>query len=74
VVDVKIILKSLVEHLASSVILMHNHPSGNREPSEADIKITKKIKLAVSSMDIVLLDHLIIGGNSYFSFADEGLL
>lgn len=74
VVDVKIILKSLVEQLASSVILLHNHPSGNIEPSEADIKITKKVKMAAESMDIALLDHLIIGGKQYFSFADEGLL
>lgn len=74
VVDVKIILKSLIEHLASSVILLHNHPSGNLVPSDADKRITKKIKLATESMDIALLDHLIIGGNSYFSFADEGLL
>jgi DNA repair protein RadC len=74
VIDVKIILKKVVEKLASSVILCHNHPSGNIEPSEADIAITKKLKEAAEVMDIKLLDHIIVTDKSYFSFLDEGIL
>jgi DNA repair protein RadC len=74
VIDVKIILKKVVEKLASSVILCHNHPSGNIEPSEADIAITKKLKEAAEVMDIKLLDHIIVADKSYFSFLDEGIL
>lgn len=74
VIDVKIILKKVVEKLASSVILCHNHPSGNIEPSEADIAITRKLKEAAEVMDIKLLDHIIVADKSYFSFLDEGIL
>ncbi len=74
VIDVKIILKKAIEKLASSVILCHNHPSGNTDPSEADIGITRKLKEAAEVMDIKLLDHLIVADNSYFSFLDEGIL
>jgi DNA repair protein RadC len=74
VIDVKIILKKAIEKLASSVILCHNHPSGNTEPSEADMGITRKLKEAAEVMDIKLLDHLIVADNSYFSFLDEGIL
>jgi DNA repair protein RadC len=74
VIDVKIILKKALEKLASSVILFHNHPSGNIEPSEADIGITRKLKEAAEIMDIKLLDHIIVADNSYFSFLDEGIL
>ena len=74
VIDVKIILKKAIEKLASSVILCHNHPSGNIEPSEADIGITRKLKEAAEIMDIKLLDHIIVADNSYFSFLDEGIL
>ena len=74
VVDIKLILKALIEVLASSVILFHNHPSGNLEPSTQDLNITLKIKKAVQQMDIQLLDHLIIGNNAFYSFADEGKL
>ncbi len=74
VIDLKIILKKAIEKLASSVILCHNHPSGNTEPSEADIGITRKLKEAAEVMDIKLLDHLIVADNSYFSFLDEGIL
>lgn len=74
VIDVKIILKKAVEKLASSVILCHNHPSGNIEPSEADIGITRKLKEAAEVMDIKLLDHIIVADKSYFSFLDEGIL
>jgi len=74
VIDVRIILKMALDKLASSIILCHNHPSGNLIPSEADKDITKKIKEAGKHMDIPVLDHLIIANDSYFSFADEGLI
>lgn len=74
VIDVKIIVKNALEKLASSVILCHNHPSGNLQPSDADMNITKKIAEAAKFFDINMLDHLIIGDNSYFSFADNGML
>ena len=74
VVDPKIIFKIAVEHLASSIILCHNHPSGNLKPSDADISLTKKIKEAGALLEIPILDHLIISDTGYFSFADEGLM
>lgn len=74
VIDVKLILKKALEVLASSLILVHNHPSGNLMPSENDKQITLKVKEAAGHLDIKVLDHLIIAGNGYFSFADEGLL
>jgi len=74
VIDVRIILKMALEKLACSIILCHNHPSGNLVPSEADKEITRKIKEAGKHMDIPVLDHLIIGNGSYFSFADEGMI
>lgn len=74
VIDVRIILKKAVEQLASSIILCHNHPSGNMQASDADLKITKKINDAAKIMDIAILDHIIIGQNSFLSFADEGML
>ncbi len=74
VADTKIIFKTAITHYASSIIVCHNHPSGNTKPSEADIKITKNIKEAGKIMDIPLLDHLIITEESFYSFADEGML
>lgn len=74
VIDVRIILKMALDKLACSIILCHNHPSGNLIPSEADKDITKKIKEAGKHMDIPVLDHIIIGNGSYFSFADDGLI
>ncbi len=74
VIDVRIILKMALDKLACSIILCHNHPSGNLVPSEADKDITKKIKEAGKHMDIPVLDHIIIGNGSYFSFADDGLI
>jgi DNA repair protein RadC len=59
---------------ASAIIIAHNHPSGNKKPSNADIKMTTQINKACEIMDIQLLDHLIMTYDSYFSFADEGLL
>lgn len=74
VVDPKKIFKIALDNHASSIILGHNHPSGNIEPSEADHKITKKIKEAGIMLDVAVLDHLIIGDDRFYSFADEGVL
>ena len=74
VIDVRIILKPAIENLASSIVLCHNHPSGNIYPSEADEKITDKVSGAADIMDIKVLDHLIVTDEDYFSFADEGKL
>lgn len=74
VIDTRMILKYAIDKRATSLIVSHNHPSGNIKPSEADINITKKIKNAAALMDISLLDHIIVAEKSYFSFADEGLL
>jgi DNA repair protein RadC len=74
VVDPKKIFKIVLDHHASSIILGHNHPSGNVQPSDADHKITRKIKDAGMMLDVAVLDHLIIGDDKYYSFADEGVL
>ena len=74
VADPKIIFKVAVEELASGIILAHNHPSGNLPASQADIDLTKKLKESGKLLDIQVLDHIIIAGKKYFSFADEGLL
>ncbi len=73
-VDVRLIFKNALEIGATGIVLCHNHPSGNLKASEVDIKITKKIKLAAESLDITILDHLIITEHGYFSFTDEGIL
>ena len=73
-VDSKIIFKRALEETASSLLLAHNHPSGNLKPSKQDIQLTKKIKEGGESLDIKLLDHLIVAGDSFFSFADENML
>jgi DNA repair protein RadC len=74
VTDVRIVMKKAIEYLASGIIVCHNHPSGNLNPSESDTKITLKIKEAGNLMDIQLLDHLIISDKDYYSFADNGLI
>ncbi|TVQ88420.1 MAG: DNA repair protein RadC [Bacteroidetes bacterium] len=74
VADPKKIFKLALEDNASSIILCHNHPSGNISPSKKDTEITQKCKNAGLFLDMPVLDHIIIGGDSYFSFADEGLL
>lgn len=74
VIDVRLILKSAIDHLASSIILCHNHPSGNVQPSDADTKVTKKMSEAGRIMDIPVLDHIIVTDGSYFSYADEGMI
>jgi DNA repair protein RadC len=73
-VDIRLALKSALEVGATSIILVHNHPSGTLKPSEADKQLTKKIKTAGESLDIKVLDHVIITEKSYFSFADENVL
>lgn len=74
VADPKIIFKIALEELASAVILAHNHPSGNLSASKADIDLTKKLKESGKLLEIEVLDHLIIAGKNYLSFADEGLM
>jgi DNA repair protein RadC len=74
VTDVRIIMKKAVENLASGLVVCHNHPSGNDNPSESDIQITQKIRDAGTLLDVQLLDHIIIAGTTYYSFADSGLL
>jgi DNA repair protein RadC len=73
VADPKMIFKAAIEHLASSIILVHNHPSGNLTPSQADKDLTKKVKEGGRTLDIPVLDHLIFSDNGHFSFADEGI-
>ncbi|MGF7232112.1 RadC family protein [Arachidicoccus sp.] len=74
VADPRIILKKALQHNTTGIILSHNHPSGNLHPSSADKDITQKIKMAVTALDIKLLDHIIVSDMGYFSFADEGVL
>jgi DNA repair protein RadC len=74
VADPKIIFKLALEELASGIIVAHNHPSGNLSASQSDIELTRKLKEAGKVMEVQLLDHLIIAGKTYYSFADEGLL
>jgi DNA repair protein RadC len=68
------IIKSAIKHNAVSLIFVHNHPSGRPEPSTSDKEITKDLIAASNTMQIKVLDHIIIGDNRYFSFADEGLI
>jgi DNA repair protein RadC len=74
VADPKIIFKMAIEELASGIILAHNHPSGNLAPSQADVLLTQRLKESGKLLDVQVLDHLIIAGKTYVSFADEGLL
>ena len=72
VVDPKLVLKHAVERLASAVIVVHNHPSGNPQPSDKDIALTEKLKNAAQLFDITLLDHVIVTDGECYSFADNG--
>jgi DNA repair protein RadC len=74
VVDVRLAFKDALQLGAVGIILAHNHPSGTLKPSQADIQLTKKLKTAGDSLDIKVLDHLIITEKAYFSFADENML
>lgn len=73
-VDVRLVLKTALEVGATGLLLAHNHPSGTLKPSTADKQITSKLKIAAQSLDIKVLDHLIITETTYFSFADEGII
>lgn len=73
VIDIKIILKKAIEKYSNSLILCHNHPSGNKMPSQSDKDITNKIKNAAKTLDIEVFDHIIITQTDYFSFADNNL-
>lgn len=73
-VDVRLVLKQALERGAVGLILAHNHPSGTLKPSNSDKQITEKLKSAAQTLDIKVLDHLVITQNAYFSFADEGIL
>lgn len=74
VADPKKIFKMALENNATSIILSHNHPSGSVKPSDADIRLTKKLKSAGEMLDVPVLDHIIIGDEKYYSFADEGII
>ncbi|MCO6164308.1 DNA repair protein RadC [Flavobacterium sp. NRK F7] len=73
-VDSRIIFKIAFEYNATAIILLHNHPSGKLKPSQADLNLTKNLQQASKSLEIQILDHIIITENHYFSFADEGVL
>lgn len=74
VADPKVIFQKGLEILASGIILVHNHPSGNLKPSQADIDLTKKLREGGQLLDMPVLDHVIFGESGYYSFADEGLI
>lgn len=74
VVDVRLVIKCALDHHATSIVLCHNHPSGNLKPSNEDIKVTQSIVDAAAIFEISVIDHLIIGDNQYFSFADDYIL
>ena len=72
VVDVRLIAKYAIDSFASSVILAHNHPSGNLKPSESDEKITQQVLEGLKLLEVKLLDHVILTETNYYSFADNG--
>ncbi len=74
IADPRIILRKALQEDAVNMILCHNHPSGSLKPSQADEQLTSKIKEAARFFDIVVLDHIIVSDDGYYSFADEGLL
>lgn len=73
-VDAKIVFSKAVQLLASSLILIHNHPSGGLKPSQQDLRLTEKLKKGAELLDMKVIDHLILGDRQYFSFADEGMM
>lgn len=74
IVDVRIVMKQALEHSATAIVLVHNHPSGGLEPSKSDKRLTEKFTQAAESLDIKVLDHIIVTEKQYFSFADERLI
>jgi DNA repair protein RadC len=73
-VDTKIIFKRALEETACNLIIAHNHPSGNLKPSHEDVRLTKKIKEAGKTLDISVLDHLIVTNHGFYSFSDQGIM
>ena len=74
VVDSKMVFKPAIEVLATSIVLVHNHPSGNLKPSQADIALTRKLKEAGKHLDIAVVDHIIVAYSGFYSFADENIM
>ncbi|MFA5443646.1 MAG: DNA repair protein RadC [Bacteroidales bacterium] len=74
IVDIRMILKKALDKLSCELILVHNHPSGNRKPGRQDRLLTRTLREAARMVDMQLIDHIVIGGEGYFSFAEEGLL
>lgn len=74
IVDVKLTMVAALKANASSIVLAHNHPSGNMKPSDADLSLTSKLANAGKLLDITVVDHIVLTANGYFSFADEGLM
>ncbi len=74
IVDIRVVFQKLIANESTSFIILHNHPSGNIQPSQSDISITKKLLQASKIFDIKLLDHIIIADNSYFSFKDQNIV
>ena len=70
-VDVRLIMKMAIEHLAAKIVLCHNHPSGNATPSSHDVFVTRKVREGGALLEITLIDHVIVADNKYYSFADE---
>lgn len=73
-VDPRIVLKHAIQYMATALVLCHNHPSGNIQPSDADNRLTKRVSEAAKMMSICLLDHLVICDGKYYSYADQGML
>lgn len=74
IADPKLIFKSAMDHLASAIVLVHNHPSGNLKPSQADIQLTKKMVEVGKNLELLVIDHVIFTDVAYFSFADEAMI
>lgn len=74
IVDPKMVFKTALDYGSGGIILCHNHPSGTAKPSQADMQLTRRLQEGANILDISLLDHIIVGAKTYFSFADEGML
>ncbi|MPW27161.1 DNA repair protein RadC [Alkalibaculum sp. M08DMB] len=70
----RLIVETALRNQANSIILAHNHPGGTKEPSQADIEVTKRIKVAVEAISIKIVDHIIVSGDTYYSFAENGII
>lgn len=70
--DIRLLFKEAIDYRATAIIIVHNHPSGRKDPSQADLDLTDRIFHLGRTLEIRLLDHLIIAENGYYSFADEG--